>query len=133
MEIIKVIIIGIITSITVVVLKNVKPELSVLASIAGGMIILILIVNNLSSIISNFVGIVVKTNVNMDLFTNVLKIVGIGYITEFGANVCNDTGNSAIAEKVLLAGKVIILCFALPIVNSMLNVIMGLIQWKNFG
>lgn len=128
MEIIKVIIIGIITSITVVVLKNVKPELSVLASIAGGMIILILIVNNLSSIISNFVGIVVKTNVNMDLFTNVLKIVGIGYITEFGANVCNDTGNSAIAEKVLLAGKVIILCFALPIVNSMLNVIMGLIQ-----
>lgn len=128
MEILKVIIIGIITSITVVVLKNVKPELSVLASIAGGMIILILIVNNLSSIISNFVGIVIKTNVNMNLFTNVLKIVGIGYITEFGANVCNDTGNSAIAEKVLLAGKVIILCFALPIVNSMLNVIMGLIQ-----
>ena len=57
-----------------------------------------------------------------------MLIVGIGYLTEFGANICQDNGNSSLADKILLAGKVIILCFALPIVNSMLNVIMGLIQ-----
>ena len=59
---------------------------------------------------------------------NVLKIVGVGYLTEFGANICVDSGNSSIADKVMLGGKIIILCFALPIVSNMLEVILGLIK-----
>lgn len=127
MEIVKIILVGVITSICVVILKNVKPELSILASLAGSVVILVLIINSLTDVISTFAGIVTKTNINMGLFSNVLKIVGIGYLTEFGANVCNDTGNGSIADKVLLGGKVIILCFALPIINSMLNIIIGLL------
>ncbi|MBE5745858.1 MAG: stage III sporulation protein AD [Clostridiales bacterium] len=128
MEILKIILIGVITCVATIVLKNIKPELSILVSLAGGVVILVMVINSLTEIITNFSGIVNKTNVNTQLFSSVLKIVGVGYITEFGANICQDTGNSSIADKVLLAGKVIILCFALPIVNSMLNVIIGLIQ-----
>jgi len=130
MEILKIILIGVITCVATIVLKNIKPELSILVSLAGGVVILVMVINSLTEIITNFSGIVNKTNVNTQLFSSVLKIVGVGYITEFGANICQDTGNSSIADKVLLAGKVIILCFALPIVNSMLNVIIGLIQWE---
>jgi len=128
MEILKIILIGVITCVATIVLKNIKPELSILVSLAGGVVILVMVINSLTEIITNFSGIVNKTTVNTQLFSSVLKIVGVGYITEFGANICQDTGNSSIADKVLLAGKVIILCFALPIVNSMLNVIIGLIQ-----
>lgn len=128
MEILKIILIGILTCVAVIVLKNIKPELAILVSISGGIVILILIINSLSAVVSSFATIVTNTNIDISLFSNILKIVGIGYLTEFGANICNDSGNSSIADKILLAGKVIILCFALPIVNSMLNVIMGLIQ-----
>lgn len=128
MEIIKIILVGVITCIATVILKNIKPELSLLVSLSGGIVILIMIINSLSAVISGFSTVVSKTNISTKLFSSVLKIVGIGYLTEFGANICNDSGNSSLADKILLAGKVIIMCFALPIVNSMLNVVIGLIQ-----
>lgn len=130
MDIIKILLIGVITSIATIILKQFKPELSILVSLAGGIVILLSLINYLSKIVSSFSLIVGKTNIDIALFSSVLKIVGVGYITEFGANVCIDTGNSSIADKVLLAGKVIILCLALPIINSMISTIMGIIQWK---
>jgi len=128
MEIVRIILVGIITCVATVILKNIKPELSLLVSLCGGIVILIMIINSLTNVITGFSSVVSKTNINTRLFSSVLKIVGIGYLTEFGANICQDSGNGSLADKILLAGKVIILCFALPIVNSMLNVIIGLIQ-----
>ena len=128
MEIVKVILVGVVTCIASVILKNIKPELSLLVSLSGGVVILIMIINNLSTVVSSFSNVVSKTNINTKLFSNILKIVGIGYLTEFGANICQDSGNGSLADKVLLAGKVLILCFALPIVNSMLNVVIGLLK-----
>ena len=128
MEILKIILIGIVTCVATIIVKNIKPEFSILVSLSGSVVILILIINNLVDIVSGFSSIVNKTNINTQLFSSVLKIVGVGYITEFGADICQDTGNSSIANKVLLSGKVVIMCLALPIVNSMLNVIMGLIK-----
>ena len=131
MEIVKIIIIGVVTSIATIVLKQFKPELAILASLAGGIIILISLVNYLGQIVGQFAQIVNKTNIDFSLFSSVLKIVGVGYLTEFGANICQDAGNSSVADKVLLAGKIIILCLALPIVSSMLTTIMGIIKWKS--
>lgn len=128
MEIVKIIIIGVVTSIATIVLKQFKPELAILASLAGGIIILISLVNYLGQIVGQFAQIVNKTNIDFSLFSSVLKIVGVGYLTEFGANICQDAGNSSVADKVLLAGKIIILCLALPIVSSMLTTIMGIIK-----
>ncbi len=128
MDIIKIILIGVVTSIATIVLKQFKPELSILSSIGGGIIILISLINYLGQVVGSFAQIVNKTNINIGLFSSVLKIVGVGYITEFGANICSDTGNNSIADKVLLAGKVIILCLALPIINSLLTTIMGIIK-----
>ncbi len=131
MEIVKIIIIGVVTSIATIVLKQFKPDTAILASLAGGIIILISLVNYLGQIVGQFAQIVNKTNIDFSLFSSVLKIVGVGYLTEFGANICQDAGNSSVADKVLLAGKIIILCLALPIVSSMLTTIMGIIKWKS--
>lgn len=128
MEIVKIIIIGVITCVACVILKQFKPELVILASVSGGILIVISLVNYLGQIVASLSTIVNKTGVNVKLFSSVLKIVGVGYITEFGANICFDTGNSSVADKILLAGKVIILCLSLPIISSMLNTIMGIIK-----
>lgn len=128
MEIVKIILVGVITCVASVILKNIKPELSLLVSIGGGIVILIMIVNALVNVVSGFSSVVSQANVSTTLFSSVLKIVGVGYLTEFGANICQDSGHASIADKVLLAGKIIILCLALPIVNSMINVVIGLIK-----
>lgn len=52
-----------------------------------------------------------------------IKIVGIAYIAEFGSEICKDAGQSAIATKIELAGKVIIAALAFPIIASLLDLI----------
>lgn len=128
MEIIKIILVGVVTCIASVIMKSLKPELSIFVALSGSLVMLVMIVNSLSSVLSGFSTIVSKTKVNSQLFSSILKIVGVGYLAEFGANICQDSGQSSLADKILLAGKVVILCFALPIINSMLNVVLGLIQ-----
>ncbi len=127
MDIIKIILVGVVTSISTVILKQVKPELSILSTLAGSLVMLLLIVDRLTGIISSFQEIVSKTSINFKLFGSILKIVGVGYLAEFGANICQDSGNSSIADKILFAGKVIILFLAFPIINSMLTTVVGLL------
>lgn len=127
MDIIKIILVGVVTSISTVILKQVKPELSILSTLAGSLVMLLLIVDHLTGIISSFQEIVSKTSINFKLFGSILKIVGVGYLAEFGANICQDSGNSSIADKILFAGKVIILFLAFPIINSMLTTVVGLL------
>jgi len=127
MELVKVMILGIIISILVVFLKQVKPEYSLLCLIVGSVIILIYIFNYLSQIFDFFSNIVEKTGISYDLFIEMLKIVGIGYVVEFSANVCRDSGNTSIADKVVLAGKIMIFVVSLPIINKLFNMILDLI------
>ena len=128
MEVGKFIGVAILICIIVVVLKQVKPELSVCVMILGGAILLLYVLNSFTSVITTFNEIITKTGVSQNLFSIVLKIVGIGYLIEFTADICKDSGNSSIADKVILGGKILILTLAIPIINSLFNVILELIQ-----
>ena len=61
------------------------------------------------------------------MFSTLLKIVGVGYLIEFSASVCIDSGNSSIADKVVLAGKILIFSMSLPIINNLFNLVMEFI------
>ncbi len=127
MDIFKIIGVGIITAITALIVRQIKPEVSVIITISGGIIMLLMMVQSLTSIFSAFNSIVEKSGLTSGLFTTILKIIGVGYITEFSANLCADSGASSIADKILLAGKIIILVLALPIVTNIIDIISGLL------
>ncbi len=126
MELIKIIGIGLITSIAVLVVKQVKPEIAIIITITGSLIMLLMLVEMLTSVMSVFDLLVTKTGIDKQLFSSILKIIGVGYITEFSANICSDTGNSSIADKILLSGKVIILVLALPIITALIDIVVGI-------
>ena len=130
MDLLKIIGVGIVTAIAVVVVKQVKTEFAVIVGLAGSVIMLIMIINQLSGVISYLSQIVTKTNIDIGLFNCILKIIGIGYLTEFASGICIEMGSPSIASKVALAGKVVILCLALPIITSLLNIIVGILPWK---
>ena len=127
MDIFKIIGVGIITAITALIVKQIKPEVSVIITISGGILMILMLVESLTNIFGVFSSIIEKSGLTAGLFSTVLKIVGIGYITEFSANLCNDAGVSSIADKILLAGKIIILVLALPIVSNIIDIISGLL------
>lgn len=127
MEIIKIIGIGLITMFAVMLVKPVKPEISIIIGLCGGILILLQTVNYAVELIEAFTDLVSKTGLDLGLLKTVLKIVGIGYLTEFSAGLCNDSGNSSIGDKIIFGGKIIILFVSLPIVTSIIEIIMGLL------
>lgn len=127
MDIFKIIGVGLITAITALIVRQVKPEIAVVITISGGVIMLFMLVDSLSSIFSAFNSITEKSGLTAGLFSVILKIIGVGYITEFSANLCNDAGVSSIADKILLGGKILILVLALPIVQNIIDIIAGIL------
>ncbi|MBR5012959.1 MAG: stage III sporulation protein AD [Clostridia bacterium] len=127
MDIFKILAIAILTCIASLIVKQVKPDFASLVTLAGGVVILLLLIGYISSILDVFKGLIDKANLSPTLFSSILKIIGIGYLTEFTANLCSDTGNSSLASKVGLAGKIIILFLSLPIITNLLEVIMGIL------
>jgi stage III sporulation protein AD len=54
---------------------------------------------------------------------SIAKVVGVAYITEFSAQLCSDAGENALAQKVELGGKLVIIAIASPIILHLVNVI----------
>lgn len=123
----KIISIAVITCIACLIVKPIRSDFAILISIVGGIIVLFYTVSYLSQIFDVFTEIFNISGINASIYSIILKIIGIGYLSEFTAGICNDTGNSSLADKVLLGGKVVILVMAIPIVTSILDIVMEML------
>lgn len=69
----------------------------------------------------------VNAHVNMIYVETILKIIGIAYIAEFGAQITKDAGQGAIASKIELGGKILILAMAIPILTVIIETIISML------
>ena len=123
----KIIAIALLTVIATVVVKPVRNDFALIIALTGGIILLMLVLGYVGQVFSVMREIISLSGVSSSLYTLLLKIVGVGYLVEFTAGICSDTGNSSLGDKVLLGGKVIILVMALPIVTNILQIIVELL------
>ena len=54
-------------------------------------------------------------------------ITGIAFLTEFAVSISNDCGETAIANKIDLGGKVLIIVISIPIITALLETILKVI------
>ena len=127
MEILKIVILGIIISLLSVLLKQIKPEYSLMCVIIGSIVLIVFIVNEFQNTFGFFGEIINKTGIDKDLFYTLLKIIGVGYLIEFSSSICIDSGNNSIADKIVLAGKLVIFSLSMPILSNLFNLVLGLI------
>ena len=125
--ILKIIGIGLVTCFAVLIIKPLKTDFAILLGIVGGVIIIALVMNYLTSVFNIFGTIISKTGLNKNLFSLILKVVGIGYLTEFAASLCADCGNGGLADKMLFGGKVVLLVMSLPIIMDILEIVTELL------
>lgn len=126
MDIIQIVCIGIIAVVLASILKTQRPEIALQVSIVTGLLIFIIVIVKLSAVIDFLQTFSKKANIDSTYINILLKIVGIAYIAEFGAEVCKDAGESSIASKIELAGKVTIVILAVPIISSLLDLVVKL-------
>lgn len=127
MEIIKIIGIGIIALIIIIILKQYKKEFAVYVSILAGIAILLLSLSQMSSVINLLKDISSRANISSEFLGIILKITGIAILTEFAVSICQDSGESAIANKIDIGGKLMIITMSIPIISSLLETILKIL------
>lgn len=115
------------TFIIVVVRQAQSKEIALLISLVAGALMFLLLVDRIAAVVQVLSDLSDRAGINRFYLTTVLKIIGIAYVGEFGAQVCRDAGENAIASKVELATKVLIMVLAIPIIVAILESIVKLL------
>lgn len=111
----------------IVLLKQYKKEYAILATILVCSIILSFAFSKVKSIIFLLNGLVDKIGIEKEFFEILLKITGIAYLVDFGANVCRDAEETALASKLEFAGKTIIVTMSIPIIVTLIETITSVV------
>lgn len=109
-------------------LKHYNVEFSNIISVCGGVLIFMLVCEELTSIVYFLLSIYEYSNFSNDIIKFLLKIIGIGYIVEFTADIAEDFGNKVIASKVLLGGKVVICGITIPVIKELLSMLFSFLS-----
>ena len=127
MDIFKIIGVAILSAVAILCVRQTRQDVAVVLSIAAGLVILLMILNSLTTVITAFNDIAETTGIDSGLFSGVIKIIGVGYLTEFSADILEDGGLKNLSDKVIFAGKVLIMLMALPVLTEIISLIKELL------
>ena len=130
MEVMRIVGIGLIGAILSILLRNSKPEFSMLIPVVVSFTVLACAMPYLIRITEELSRMASSAGINSSYMRIVIKVIGIAYLVCITAELCKDAGENAIAAKIELGGKLIILAMAIPIINSLLNLVKEIIMHK---
>ena len=111
------------------VLKKENPQFALLTALATGVLLFLQICSPLGESLGRFVGwqMAEQAGVAEGYFGIVLKVIGIAYLSQFASQICADAGEGAVAAKIELAGKVLIMAISIPVLTEVLHVVLTLV------
>ncbi|KZE66380.1 stage III sporulation protein AD [Fictibacillus phosphorivorans] len=127
MEIIQIVGFGLVAAFLALVLKEQKANFAFLVTLMVGAGIFLFLIDKIGQVLTMLQRLAINANVNMVYVETLLKIIGIAYIAEFGAQITRDAGQGAIASKIELGGKILILVMAIPILTVIIETVLTLI------
>jgi len=123
MEILKISAFALIATVVIVLIKEEKKEIGVTISIFAAAVIAIYGIIKLEDIVNLIFDLAKNAGVSSKYLEIILKVVGIAYIIELTKDVCVDSGETALAGKVEMAGKIMIVASTVPIISGVVEVI----------
>ena len=127
MEIIRIVGIALISLIIIILLKQYKKEFAIYISLLAGILIILLVMDKFEGIINLIESIANKSSINTEFIGLILKITGIAFLAEFAVSICNDSGETAIASKIEIGSKIIIISMSIPILSSLLELVLKIL------
>ena len=128
MEIFRIVAVGVLTAVAAYLVRDSRSDVAVAVAIAGGVIIITMLIDYFTGIFSFFDELVNKTGVDRGVIKTLLKIVGIGYVAELAAGVCEESGAKSVGDKIILGGKLIIFTLTIPVLRFLLDIIGSLMS-----
>lgn len=128
MEIFKIAAIGLLTALSAALVRDSRSDVAFAVVVAGGAIMLTMLVDYFTGIFAFFDELVNKTGVDRGVIKTLFKIVGIGYVAELAAGICEESGAKSAGDKIVLGGKLIIFTLTVPILRFLLDIIGSLMS-----
>ncbi|PGZ96402.1 stage III sporulation protein AD [Bacillus pseudomycoides] len=116
---------GLVATFLAAVLNQHKSSITSLFVVFVSSVMFLFLIDQIHSILTMIERIANEAKVSNVYVETLLKIIGIAYIAEFGAQITKDAGQGAIASKIELAGKILILAMAIPILTVVIETILG--------
>lgn len=125
---IKLAVIVVISLLLIIFLKDVKREFALILTIACAVILFISVAEDFFNVFEKIYNLSLGIgNVN-SYVSLMLKILGISLISQFVVDLCRDAGENALASQTEIASKVIILIMTLPLFETVINIVIGLLK-----
>lgn len=128
MDIAKIAFLGILTALIYAFLRNMRPEIAPLAVLGGAAVILISVGGRFFEMFDGAGDMMSLSGIGKENAAILLKAVGIFVISQFAADICYDNSCSAIAAAIELAGRIGAVYLAMPMLETVARIAMGLIN-----
>jgi stage III sporulation protein AD len=127
MEVLQVVSFAILAGVLIIIVRKQSDSIGFLLILFTGIVVFLYLIPYIGNIFRLLTDLTTKANIDYMYVGTILKIIGIAYIAEFGAQIVKDAGLGSIASKIELAGKLIILVLAIPILTAVIETILSFI------
>ncbi|HOF94111.1 MAG TPA: stage III sporulation protein AD [Clostridia bacterium] len=115
----------------VLLIRSYRPEIALQVSIITGVMLLVYLVTQVSGVLDSLRALAERYGLSMSYIGILVRIIGIAYLAQFAGEICKDAGESAMASKVELGGRIMILAAALPAAVSLLELVASMLPVNN--
>jgi len=126
-EILQLVGIGLLATVLILVVREQKPVFAFLLAVFVGAAIFLELIGVIDRVVSMLEDLADRSGVPSVYLRTLLKVIGVAYIAEFGAQIVRDAGLESVAGKIEFAGKMIILVMAVPIIGVMIETVLNLL------
>ena len=127
MDIIQLVGLGLVAAVLILVIREQKPLFAFLLAAFTGLYVFLALADKIGEVIAMLQRLADRSGIPGIWLETVLKIIGIAYIAEFGAQIVRDAGQESVASKIETAGKVFILVMAIPIIGAIIETVIGML------
>lgn len=120
--------IAIVAAFLALYIRQIRPDFALGVTLAGILILFSATVPEIVLLVQDIRNIALIDGVSADYITPVLKIIGISYLAEIASNLCQDAGERTLSNYVETVGKIAVAFIALPIVEDVFSMIIGLLE-----
>lgn len=125
MELTAIVGLAIVAVCVVVLLRQYKPEYALMVSLICSVVIFAAVLGELIPAFDTIRSMMQQVQIDGQYIEILLKSLGICFITQIASESCRDAGESAIASKIELAGKLMLVVLALPMFEEIVSIALG--------
>ncbi len=129
MDILKLFALSIVCTVMCLIIRYIRPEFLPFLQLSCIVVIFAVFFNSIKCLIKNTSELISFSNVVYDEYLVLLiRVLGISLITKIASEICKDSGNTAVAVIVEVAGKVFILTFCFPLLKMIVELSCGMLS-----